>query len=364
MKICFFHFKAYAIFDSKSDAPIGGTLVQLHVLAQKLAEDAQNEVSFLVGDFGQPPLETYGSIRVYRSVKLRRTPWNMIKSIFSLWRDLGKVDADVYVTSSASPEVGLLVLFGRMRKKKIIYRVAHEWDCSGEYVKKNGLLGKAFEWGLKHAHAVVLQSHEQYALLRERYSKEGAVIPNSYFINDFQDTPKDGVLWVSRCEKWKHPEAFLRLAESLPQLSFTMICPKQKYQEAYHEQIRQAASLLKNLHFIDFIPFDEIQSYFNSSRVFVGTSEYEGFPNTYIQACMGKTPIVSLKVNPDNFIQKFNLGYVAEGDEKKLQEYTSRLLSDKTAWEEKAENAFHYIQEVHDIEKNIAKWQDLMRKNI
>lgn len=359
MRICFFHLKAHAIFDSKSEAPVGGTLVQLHVLAKRLASDPSNQVSFLVGDYGQDGEETYEHIRVFRSVKLQRTIWNMLKVPFCLWQDFQKINADIYITSSASPEVGLLVLFGWFKRKKIIYRVAHEWDCSGEYVTKHGIFGKIFEWGIIHAHSLVVQSKDQQSLLKRRYARDSVIIPNSYFIVEPQDTQKEGVLWVSRCERWKNPVAFLRLAETLPQYRFTMICPRQKYQEELYEQVFSQAKKLRNLNFIDFVPFESIQGYFDRAKVFVGTSDYEGFPNTYLQACMGHTPVLSLIVDPDHFILNYDIGYVAEGDEKRLRESLVFLLQDVEEWRKKSKNAFRYICETHDIERNIQKWKAL-----
>ncbi len=360
MKIIFFHLKAHAIFDSRSQAPIGGTLVQMRIVAQKLSENPQNQVSFLVGDFGQASEEKYGSIIVYRSVNLKRSFLNILKAPILLWRDFNKINAEVYITSSASPEVGLLVLFGLIHKKKVIYRVAHKWDCSGEYVSKNGFFGKIFEWGLRHAYAVVVQTQEQAVLLKERYNLDGIIISNSYSVTKAFTNKNEEILWVSRCEKWKNPESFLMLAESLPQFKFIMICPKQRYQEEYHEKIKNQAYQLKNLCFIDFVPFDQIQEYFNVAKVFVGTSEYEGFPNTYLQACIGRTPIVSLKVDPDCFIHENNLGYIAQGDQALLSKFVSRLLQDKSDWTKKSVNAFDYVSKKHDIERNISQWEELL----
>lgn len=63
MKICFFHLKAWAVFNDKSDAPIGGTLVQMHILAKELLK-RRFDVSFITGDYEQ---KKTGKLRWYKS---------------------------------------------------------------------------------------------------------------------------------------------------------------------------------------------------------------------------------------------------------------------------------------------------------
>jgi glycosyltransferase involved in cell wall biosynthesis len=362
MKICFFHLKAYALFDAESDAPIGGTLVQMHVIAKKLAEDPSNAVSFVTGDYGQSALELHGGLTVYRSAKLERKLWPFLVAPFKIWAALRRADADTYIASSAGMETGLLALYCKVHGKRMIYRTAHEWDCSGEYVRSHGFSGKCFEYGLRNAHAIVTQSEEHRLLLKEHFGLDSEVIRNSYHIplgGDFAD--KDRVLWVSRCEEWKNPGIFIDLAEKFPERSFVMICPMQKHQEDYFTMIRTMARERKNLEFIEFVPFDGIQEYFDRASVFVGTSEYEGFPNTYLQACMGHTPIVSYKVNPDRFIDRYDIGYCADGDKGKLETALAKLLDDEADRKRKSENAFSYVKKNHDIEKNITAWISVLK---
>jgi glycosyltransferase involved in cell wall biosynthesis len=357
IKICFFHLKAHAIFDSKSDAPIGGTLVQMHVVAKKLSENHSFPVSFLVGDFGQLPVEECGKIKVYKSIKLKRDIGHMVVAPFLLWSYLKKMDADVYITSSASPEVGLVALFCKIHRRKMIYRTAHEWDCNGSYAKSHGFLGKIFEYGIKNASIIVTQSDEHKKLLNKNYLLDSKVIKNSFLIPKTEEkSEKRNILWVSRCESWKNPRIFLELAERFSNFPFVMICPKQKYQEDFFEQIKLEARKIENLTFIEFVPFEKIQPFFDEALVFVGTSDYEGFPNTFLQACMGRTPIISYKVNPDNFIEKNKLGYFANGDRKKLEDAIRKLVDDKNDWYQKSKNAFKYLRAIHDVEKNIKSW--------
>ena len=59
IKICFVQAYAYAVFNPKSKAKIGGAEVDLYNIASELAKDKRFDVCFLVADFGQKNIEFY-----------------------------------------------------------------------------------------------------------------------------------------------------------------------------------------------------------------------------------------------------------------------------------------------------------------
>ena len=139
-----------------------------------------------------------------------------------------------------------------------------------------------------------------------------------------------------------------------------MICPSVTGKEEYHKKIKKMAKKIKNLIFIDKVPFNEIQNYFNDAKIFVNTSEHEGFPNTFLQAGIGKTPILSLNVNPDNFIKKYDCGFCCDGNFDKCVENADILIDNKVQWKNKSENVFKYVAENHDIHRNVKNLVTLM----
>jgi glycosyltransferase involved in cell wall biosynthesis len=84
----------------------------------------------------------------------------------------------------------------------------------------------------------------------------------------------------------------------------------------------------------------------------------EGFPNTYIQACKCATPILSLAVNPDNFLSKFKCGLCADGRMTEFEEDFNILLEPETN-RRFGQNSRRYAEETHDIKKIIEIYKDL-----
>lgn len=356
-KICIVNLNVYCLFNPKSVAPMGGAELDMYTLTLALKKEKSN-VSVITGDWGQEAIEEIDEITIYKSFSLEKKLLNYICAPFKFWRSLKKVDADVYISSGAGPEVGVIAFFCTLKKKKFIYRTAHIIDCDGSYVASSGLFGKLYEYGLENASLIVTSVKQHGSVLAERYAKlrKRLFHINLGITSDIAPiSDKDAILWVARCEKWKNPETYLEIASTFPQESFVMICPKQNKNPSYFEEIKKRTTSLPNVTFIGFVPFKDIQPYFDKAKVFINTSDFEGFTYTLIQSGLARTPVVYLNVNPDEVITKHNIGYVAGGDKEKMIRQIRRILDDEKDWKEKSENAFLYVKQNHDM--NIVKEQ-------
>ncbi|MFA5106899.1 MAG: glycosyltransferase [Patescibacteria group bacterium] len=351
--VCFIQSYAYPLF-SGSATVHGGSEIQLFFLAKELAADRAFTVSFVVGDFGQPPREQKLGVSIYRSLTPKNgdSPLTKVGQAFKYLLLFRKINADVYVTSSANSTVGLVTFFCKLFRKKHIHRTANQKEVTGEFVSDNGWLGKIYRYGLTRADGVITQNVTHQRLLADNFSIRALVLKNGFYLSDAA-TPagKNHVLWVGRCIREKNPDRFLRLVKTFPQYQFVMITPLVDTEKKLWENIKKEAQSLPNLKFINQVPFSEIQKYFDAATVFVNTSDSEGYPNTFIQAGLGHTPIVSWKVDPDNFIVKYNCGYACAGEEIALTERLGKLLTDRADWGQKSANMYKYVCANHDIKK-------------
>jgi glycosyltransferase involved in cell wall biosynthesis len=62
---------------------------------------------------------------------------------------------------------------------------------------------------------------------------------------------------------------------------------------ALYEAIAERAARLPNVQFKGFLPLHETERWFDRARVLVNTSDYEGMPNTFLQAWARGVPTVA-----------------------------------------------------------------------
>jgi len=361
IKICFFNLNAYSLFNPQSSAPIGGSEVQLFNIAKYLSKQDDFKISFVTGDWGQKEeIENHCNIKVYKSVPLQKGVSHYLKALFIIWGILKKMEADVFLASSAGVEIGVIALFCKLHNKKFIFRTASSVDCTMEKIKKLGFLkGIIYKYGLRNANKVIVQNEQGKTDLLKYHKKDSVVIKNIFSDSISNERGKEYVLWVGSGRQVKQPDIFLCLCQEFPQEKFVMIMPKSGDETLWND-IYQKTKKIENLEFIERVPFDEIQKYFNQAKIFVGTSEYEGFPNVYIQACLGETPIVSLNVNPDDFISKNDLGYFSENNFEKMVSQVKKLINDPDDYLEKSKNAYAYAIANHSTQNIGKKWENLI----
>jgi glycosyltransferase involved in cell wall biosynthesis len=363
MKLCIVNLNFYRLFNPESTAPMGGAELDMYLLATGLAslQDSSGQVIAVTGDWGQQAEEEREGVGLIRGPKLGEGP---LLGIFRLWKSLIRANADIYLSSGAGAEVGIIALYCQLYKRRAIYRTAHEIDCNGAYIRSAGIAGRLYRYGLERASAVVVTVASHTELLR-RHHPELKVrplhIPLGIQNALEQHGKKRGVLWVARCDDWKRPEYFLELARALPHHPFTMICPAHPAKPELFAKMQAAAEIIPNLTFIPFVPFHQIQTYFDRARVFVNTSDYEGFTYTLIQAGLANTPVAYLNVNPDGVITAHALGVWAEGDREKLAYEVEHLLTDQKKWHAASTAIRRYVEQHHVIANLLPRWQQLFQ---
>ena len=77
--------------------------------------------------------------------------------------------------------------------------------------------------------------------------------------------------------------------------------------EDLYDQVKKAAESLPNLTFIGVVPYSEVNDYFARAKLFLNTSDSEGFPNSYLQAWVRGVPVISY-FDPDGLIEALEIG--------------------------------------------------------
>lgn len=349
--------KAYPLFNPEIETVFGGAEVDFYNIATELARDGNYKVSFIVADYGQKRAEVRESVTLLRSVDFHK---NLISASIRLWRALRTADAQIYVRELCSAVTTEVALFCKRYGRKFVYRTASAVECDGTYLRENFFHGKGFVWSLRHADAVIAQNENDARNLSASTGVCAQVIRNAYRLPTLAEPEKDTILWVGRSAAVKCPQLFLKLAKQMPQQQFIMICQRATDDTRYDELIARAKQI-KNLEFIPRVPFNKIHEYFLRAKVFVNTSSYEGFPNTFIQACKCAAPILSLNVNPDDFLNKHTCGISCNGDWQRMVDSLKFLLEDER-YVQMGENGKKYVEENHDVTKIIQQYKTLFEK--
>ena len=358
IRVCFVMLKAYPVFNPEVKKIFGGAEVDFYYLATELAKDPDYQVSCIVADYGQPTTEIRRGVTLIKSV--RDLQKYRLRDACYLWRALRKADARIYVRELSSLVTVECAVFTRLYRRKFVYRTAHTRECDGTYLRWHRFRGPAFAWAMRHADRVITQNAEDVKLLQNTIGVKADVIKGAHVPRRKSDIRRYTILWAARSTSFKRPELFLKLANQMPDKHFTMICPRATDDDRYDELVEKAKKI-KNLDFIPGVPFCELEDYFERAKVFISTSESEGFPNTYIHACKCAAPILTLKVNPDNFISRYQCGMCADDDWDRFCEMLNTLLEPETA-EIYGQNGRRYVDENHNIGKIIEDYKKIFRQ--
>ena len=357
IKICFVASNIYFYFHSEKSGYYGGAELNFYLLAREFARLPSMKISCVAGDFGQEQIEIIDNISIFRGLALkdRHLFRGLISAFYYFWL-FRKINADIYIQSGAGILTFETALYCRLFGKKFIYRLSHDRDATGEYVRKNGIFGKLFKWALYWASIIVAQSEFQERSLKQTFNFKSQIIKNVFSITHLrEERERNLILWVARALPWKQPEIFLKLARDFPNEKFLMIMQKQN--DDFRDSIRKEKKTIPNLEIIELVPPDKIGEYFLKAKIFVNTSLEEGFPNTFLQAANARTPILSFIVNPDNFLNLYHCGFSAEGNYGKLVLRFRELIENQALRDQLGKNAFLYLQKNHNILNVVKDWK-------
>jgi glycosyltransferase involved in cell wall biosynthesis len=90
------------------------------------------------------------------------------------------------------------------------------------------------------------------------------------------------------------------------------------------------------------VPYEQSIRLFDQTKIFINTSEFEGFPNTYLQSWARGIPVVAT-YDPDNLIKKLGLG-IAVSSPSEMANAVLRLLSTPREWDECSQRCLRFME--------------------
>ncbi len=259
------------------------------------------------------------------------------------------INPDVGYIMGMSPEALRLARYCRANGKPFIFRVAHDKDLGDEELDDESMTrwarmtaGETREV-ISSASVVLAQTPVQAMLLRERFDRSSALMfpPIALEVPAGKPVKEIDGFWIGRTNSFKRPEQLAALAARLPHRKFCMVLNDAG---GPGEWKRFVEALPENVTVIESVPADNIEKFFNRSKVFISTSLYEGFPNTFLQAAKHSIPVVSMGSDPNGMLSVHGAGIMAGDNIGALEKAVEELLVDETKYQRHAQAARNYVE--------------------
>ncbi|HET7766819.1 MAG TPA: glycosyltransferase family 4 protein [Burkholderiales bacterium] len=366
MKICLVGFDNLPLLAPEYRAHlIGGEAVQQTLLGRALAQRG-HDVSMVVADCGQDDGGRWEAIRVFKAYRLDagvpgvrfiHPRWT------GMWSALKRADADLYYTSCAGMQVGLVALFCRRHRRRFVFRVASDSDCDASrllvpFARDRWL----YAYGVRRADAILVQSTSQAEALARNYGLASR-LAGMMVERPLPTAERDiDVLWVGNIRREKRPDRILELADGMPEVKIHMVGGPLRDEEAFFGNVESAARARPNVVFHGRLTYWDANALYGRSRLLLNTSDVEGFPNSYLQAWIRGVPVVAL-IDPDRVIEREGLGAAARSAAA-LRDAVRSLLDDPAAWQAASERCRAYVAREHCDDKVLAAYLDTFEKVI
>lgn len=352
MKILFLSQAAHFALDEEATSTSGGAELQVALLACGIAKRG-HEVVIAAGDFGQADHLNLQGVRIRNAGKYHTGRLvEMIAAIPRVAAVLREERPDWVCVMGWTAWLFVLWALRPWMGYRLDFICALDSEINGAHRRERPLLGGLFEFAVRRCDArhAITEGQRRCFVSRgmDATLYRYLVMPASG--GGGVGKPVD-FLWVSRCQPIKRPELFLKLAAAIPEATFEMICPAENRE--LWRTVEQAARAVPNLTFVESVPYHRIQERYDRAKVFVNTSEWEGWPNSFIQAGLGRTALLSLDVNPDGIFETYKLGVFAGGEFEALVAAARRMMGDAVALKAMQDGCARFVREMHDNEREI-----------
>jgi glycosyltransferase involved in cell wall biosynthesis len=279
-----------------------------------------------------------------------------------VWNAIQRIAPHIIYIQNANAYLGIAARYAMSSPCSLIWHIASSYEVRRfairsfrtipfDYIDK-----RMVEYGIRHANYVFGQAKYEEDLLLQNYGRRCDLIVGNWHPEPTRPCTRGQplkVVWVANIKPLKQPETFVDLAERLGTVTdaeFIMIGRpgSAKYQRRLESRIRK----VRGLTYLGERSMDEINRILAESHIFVNTSEYEGFPNTFVQAWLHEVPVVSLHVDPDDVLTKQGLGFHS-GSLDKLVQDTRSLIENSDLRTRIGERAKAYAMEHHGLTKNL-----------
>jgi glycosyltransferase involved in cell wall biosynthesis len=352
VKILFFNFYngvyAYASGDSLA---VGGAEQQQWLLARALAAAGW---SVTVGLQEIPHLENGTTIKDVQFISLpaSQTFLAPYQRLLSLYRFLQSERPDWLYWRCASHLWGPTVSIAKLAGVRTIFATGFDTDVRPRHaLVERPYWWPLYAWGLSYTDRIFVQHSGQFSAVPSNLHHKAAIVPNMIHTPSTTKPHRDRqkyIAWVGMLRQPKRPDLLLEIARKAPNLRF-VVCggpSAHRSPNGYGTPIVDALKRLPNVDYRGQVAPEKAHEIIANASLLLCTSEGEGFPNIFLEAWASGTPVVSMKIDPDQVIERLELGTVS-GDVEKTIKDLNLLMKSPQLREEISVRAGRYVAEHH-----------------
>lgn len=287
----------------------------------------------------------------------KKTSWfgkhglSIVEEPFRYYKYIRQTNADVVFVRGARRDFYVIRKVCDLCNTKLVLLGASDRDFvpGKELILGSKLNAKLYRKGLLKNNYFITQNQFQADNLYKYYGKRSVIIPNIWAKSDLNHskTKKYDAIWVANLRRLKRAEWFARLAEKIPNHRFAIIGGINE--QDYYDNIKSECEKIKNLDFLGAKSINQVNELMSESKILICTSEFEGFPNTFLQAWAQNIPVIST-VNPSNLITDYRLGEIIHTEDE-LYSSILKLLNSIELYQRIQGNIKKYFFENHDADK-------------
>jgi len=335
--------------------PRGGAAVQTLVWMQAFRDLGFEIIQAKFENDTRPILTEFDwvkAIPIYHPTKNKKRLTWFTHRFPSIYRALKNCQCDYLYISLPRWDTFYIGLMCKVLKVKLIIRIASDILVDDRILLDQSTMAKYYiSLAYLNSDFILTQNEYQYNSLKKRFRNNKIYkLFNPIIIEKKYLKPKnklDGyVAWVANFRKVKNLALLYKIANKLHLHQFKIAGIPLLPMDTETEENVKKLNELANVEFLGNIPKKEILPFFSKAKFLLNTSRYEGFSNTFLEAMLTGTPILSTNnVNPDGIIDKYELGYIYtdENDLEKILEAIS-----EADYLQKSKNCIAFVQNNHD----------------
>jgi len=224
---------------------------------------------------------------------------------------------DYVIQTSSGNITGLIAMICKILSITFVHLIASDIDVDHRLKQKTSRFQyQVYRWGLWNCPVIVCQNQYQAECLRKRFpEKKIGLLPNPIQISETisKHNPAEHrsfFAWVGNFRSIKNLQRLLRIVKKHQDVHFVVAGKRIENSDSMTDSALRDLEKCRNVNFTGYLSRSEVFELLARAKALLNTSDAEGFPNTYLEALLAGTPVISLGIDPNSLLSRHEMGFV------------------------------------------------------